>query len=132
MLRKWLHGYLQHSEIEDFVCWLQQFPEVKVERRAYRGLSFSQYPQQSKIENQKICSWSTDKNVAEYFASHQKYGFVLEATVSGWDIRKILEILRSRNQLDPRLKNYRTSGDEFEILAPLNVNEAKFRRVGIR
>ena len=129
MLTKWLTGFGYTEGLSEFV---EQFPEAKHNGIIYRGLYFDHYPSLDEIQNCNFCSWTTDKNVAEYFASHSKYGLVLSKNSTGYDVHKILETLRERNELPERLKNYRSKASEKEIIDVLNVDEIRVRRVGIR
>lgn len=129
MLAKWLTGMGYTNGLLEYI---KQFEEAKHTGIIYRGLYFDHYPSVDEIKNSDFCSWSTDIHVAEYFASHKKYGFVVSKRSTGYDIHKILNILRDLNELPDRLKNYRTHASEMEIVDCLNVEEIRLRRVGIK
>lgn len=129
MLKRWLTGYGYTEGLLEFV---QQFPEAKYDGIVYRGLFFDHHPSISEIHNQDFCSWTTSKDVAEYFASHGKYGIVLSKHSTGYDVEKVLEVLRERGDIPQSLKNYRKGCSEKEILDSLNVKDTKMRRVGVR
>ena len=97
----------------------------------YRGMFFDHYPDMNEIRNSEFCSWSTDMHVAEYFASHAKYGFVLSKKSTGYDVHKILEILKERNELPEKLKGYRKKASELEVFDCLDVKKIRVRRFGL-
>ena len=129
MLQKWLTGYGYTEGLAEFV---KQFPEAKHNGMVYRGMFFDHYPSIDEIRNSDFCSWTTSREVAEYFAAHSKYGVVLSKQSTGYDVEKILNTLRTRGELPERLKNYRSSASEKEVLDSLNVNNVKIFRVGIK
>ena len=128
MLTKWLTGMGYTDGLAEYV---KQFPEAKYNGIIYRGLYFDHYPSIDEIKNSDFCSWTTDKDVAEYFASHSKYGIVLSKKSTGYDVHKILEILRERNELPDRLMNYRSKASEKEVFDSFDVSEVIVRRVGV-
>lgn len=129
MLKRWLTGFGYTDGLAEYIS---QFESAKHDGIVYRGLSFDHYPSQSEIHNQDFCSWTTSKDVAEYFASHGKYGIVLSKHSAGYDVEKVLEILRERGECPESLKNYRKVCSEKEVLDSLDVKRVKMRRVGIR
>lgn len=129
MLKRWLTGFGYTEGLHEYVS---QFAEAKHDGTVYRGLFFDHYPSLSEIQNQNFCSWTTDNNVAEYFASHGKYGIVLSKRSTGYDVDKILNILRERGEIPNSLRNYRKGCSEKEVLDSLDVREVEMRRVGIR
>ena len=128
MIAKWLTGY---GYTEGLLEYVQQFPEAKYDGMIYRGMFFDHYPDMKEIRNSEFCSWSTDMHVAEYFASHAKYGFVLSKKSTGYDVHKILEILKERNELPEKLKGYRKKASELEVFDCLDVKKIRVRRFGL-
>ena len=126
MLHKWLLGLGYEEGLSDFV---KQFPEARYTGTIYRGLYFNHYPDIKDIKDSNFCSWTSDVHVAEYFASHAKYGFVLSKKSTGYDIHKIIEILIGRGQCPERMMNYRKSMSEKEIVDTLTLHNIKIRRV---
>ena len=129
MLKKWLTGFGYTEGLSEYIA---QFKEAKYDGIVYRGLFFDHYPSLSEIHNQDFCSWTTSKDVAEYFASHGKYGVVLSKRSAGYDVEKILVVLRERNEIPSSLKNYRKGCSEKEIVDSLDIRKVKVTRVGIR
>ena len=129
MLKRWLTGWGYTDGLSEYIS---QFQEAKYDGLVYRGLFFDHYPSPSEIYDQNLCSWTTNKDVAEYFASHGKYGIVLSKRSTGYDVEKILEMLRERGEIPESLKNYRKGCSEREILDSLEVQVVKMRRIGMR
>ena len=127
MLSKWLRGM---GYTEGLAAYIQQFPEAKYHGKIYRGLYFDHYPSISEINSQNFCSWTTDLDTAKYFASHGKYGFVLIKESTGYEVEKILSILKDRNELPERLMNYRNGCSEKEVLDGFDVKSVKIQRTG--
>lgn len=128
MLKRWLTGYGYTEGLSEYIA---QFTEAKHNGTIYRGLHFNHYPDMSEIHDQNFCSWTTNKDVAEYFASHSKYGVVISKRSTGYDVEKVLEILRERGECPESLKHYRKGCSEKEVLDCMNVKEVRMRRVGI-
>ena len=129
MLHRWLTGFGYTEGLAEFV---EQFTEAKYNGTIYRGMFFDHYPDKNEIRNSKFCSWTTSREVAEYFASHQKYGFVLTKQSTGYDVTKILSILKERGELPERLRNYRSSASEKEVFDSLDIKNVKIQRTGIK
>ena len=128
MLHKWLRGMGYQEGLDEFV---RQFPEARYTGTIYRGMYFNHYPDIADVKESAFCSWTTDVHVAEYFASHTKYGFVLSKKSTGYDIHKIIEILIERGQCPDEMKNYRKIASEREVIDALTLRNTKIRRVGI-
>lgn len=127
-LQKWLRGMGYEEGLSEFV---KQFPEAKHTGKIYRGLYFSHYPDGCDIHESEFCSWTTDVKIAEYFASHGKYGFVLSKQSTGYDVHKIIDILKERGECPDGLKNYRKSMSEKEVVDNLSLSDIFVRRVGL-
>ena len=127
--QRYLLGYQVDLKIlQDF---LKEFPEARYEGIIYRGMYFSHYPAFAEISQTNLCSWSSDRDTAALFASHGKYGFILSKKSRGYDVHKILDILKEKGECPERLKNYRLSVSEHEVLDSLNIGEVKIQRVGL-
>lgn len=128
MLRKWLTGMGYTDGLLEFV---KQFPEAKYNGTIYRGMFFDHYPSMSEIYDSDFCSWTTSKDVANYFASHTKYGLVLTKKSTGYDVCKIIKVLVERGDLPESMLNYRKNASEFEILDGFVADLVNVRRVGV-
>ena len=128
MLHKWLRGMGYEEGLAEFV---KQFPEARYTGTIYRGMYFNHYPDVADIQESAFCSWTTDVKVAEYFASHTKYGFVLSKKSTGYDVHKIIDILIERGECPDNMKNYRKVASEKEIVDVLTLHNTRVRRVGL-
>lgn len=128
MLHKWLRGMGYEEGLSEFV---KQFPEARHTGIIYRGLYFKHYPDITDIKESAFCSWTSDVRVAEYFASHAKYGVVLSKKSTGYDVHKIIDILIERGECPENMKNYRKSASEHEIVDAYTLDNIRIRRVGL-
>ena len=128
MLHKWLRGMGYEEGLAEFV---KQFPEARYTGTIYRGMYFNHYPDITDVHESEFCSWTTDINVAEYFASHTKYGLVLSKKSTGYDVHKIIDILIERGQCPDEMKNYRKTVSEHEVVDVLTLRNTRIRLVGL-
>ena len=129
MLTKWLTGMGYTEGLSEYV---QQFQDAKYTGIIYRGLYFDHYPAIDEIKNCNFCAWTTSRDVAEYFASHGKYGIVLSKRSTGYEVERILDALRERGEITESLKRYRKGCSENEVLDALDMKAVRIRRVGLR
>ena len=128
MLHKWLRGMGYEEGLAEFV---KQFPEARYTGTIYRGMYFNHYPDINDVHESDFCSWTTDIHIAEYFASHTKYGLVLSKKSTGYDVHKIIDILIERGEGPEQMKNYRKVASEREMVDVLTLRNTKIRRVGL-
>jgi hypothetical protein len=128
MLRKWLTGMGYTEGLREFV---QSFSDARYDGTIYRGMFFDHYPSKEEIYACEFCSWTTSRDVANYFASHTRYGFMLTKRSTGYDVQKILSILDERGELPDNLKTYRRDASEHEVLDMLDPKAVRVQRVGV-
>ena len=87
----------------------------------FRGMHFNHIIDKSEIDNQNVCSWSTDIEVAEQFASHGRFPVILVKKSTGYSVQKIINYLKEQNQLLSERLEKCSSKYEKEILDNLDV-----------
>ena len=87
----------------------------------FRGMYFNHVIEKSEIHNQMVCSWSTDIEVAEQFASHGRFPVILVKKSNGYSVLKIIDHLRENNQLVSERLTKCSSKYEKEVLDELDV-----------
>lgn len=128
MLKKWLRGFGYTEGLREYI---ETFPEAQYRGQIYRGIYFDHYPAIKEIQNSDFCSWTSSLDVAYYFATHTKYGFILSKQSTGYDVEKLLKLMAERNELPDDLKKYRVKASEKEVIDTLNMNLVTVQRVGI-
>ena len=100
---------------------MQRRVDVKYDGYVFRGMYFNRLITASEIYNQDVCSWSTDIEVAEQFASHGRFPVILIKKSNGYSVHKIIQYLKDNNMMQSeRLQNC-SSKYEKEVLDSLDV-----------
>ena len=95
---------------------LTEFNQCKYDGYVFRGMYFDHPIDKSDIREKDMCSWSTDLEVAENFASHGRYRIILAKKSRGVSVKALLTYLRDNNlMVSESLKNC-TSKFENEVL----------------
>lgn len=89
----------------------------------FRGMYFNHVIDISEINNQNVCSWSTDIDVAEQFASHGRFPVILIKKSTGYSVQKVIAYLKEQGQLVSERLMKCSSKYEKEVIDNLDVTK---------
>jgi hypothetical protein len=89
----------------------------------FRGLAFKNPIDKSEIKNSELCSWSKDLSVAENFATHDKYHYIIIKKSRGICIQSLLNYLKDNNLMVSETLLHYTTKYEQEVIDDMHLIE---------
>lgn len=102
---------------------LRKFKQCVYSGYVFRGLAFKNPIDKSEIRDAELCSWSKDLSVAENFASHGKYQYIIIKKSKGICIQSLLDYLKDNNLMVSESLMRCTTKHELEVIDDMYITE---------
>lgn len=110
-------------DIQKLKIDLRNFKQCTYNGYIFRGLAFKSPIDRNDIRDSELCSWSKDLSVAENFASHGKYQYIVAKKSHGICIQTLLDYLKENNLMVSESLMRCTTKHELEVLDNMYISE---------
>lgn len=110
-------------DIQKLKIDLRNFKQCTYTGYIFRGLAFKSPIDRNDIRDSELCSWSKDLSVAENFASHGKYQYIVAKKSHGICIQTLLDYFKENNLMVSESLMRCTTKHELEVLDNMYISE---------